>query len=390
MKTLSIFGATGSIGTNTLDIVRAYPEKYDVRVLTAHSNWKKLAEQAREFTPEIVVLSNEKYLDDLKSELPGTYVKVCGGSAALLDAAEIKVDLHIAAIVGIAGLAPIFKAVNTGIDIALANKEALVCAGHLLLDSARRNNVNILPVDSEHNAIFQVFETRNRHALSKVILTASGGPFRTKTRDDLKSVTRDQALKHPNWSMGAKISIDSATMANKALEMIEAVYLFDLKPHELDVVIHPQSIIHSMVEYQDGSVLAQLGAPDMKTPIGYALNWPERGAVNSERMNFKNVLSFDFYPVDIQRFKAIKMMQNIIDGDMRCAIIFNAANEVAVEAFLEQKIAFLEIEPMIGQCLEKLAVPDIANIEDIYALDLETRSVAHNIMKVNRRIAGTG
>ncbi len=390
MKTLALFGSTGSIGTSTLDIVRARPDDFKVKALTAHSNWEKLAEQAREFSPDIVVISNEAYQAQLKEVLEGSKIEVLAGEAALIEVAKIDIDLHIAAIVGIAGLKPVFSAVKAGNDVALANKEALVCAGDLLLSEAKKNNVNILPVDSEHNAIFQVFDQNSRDSISKVILTASGGPFRTKNRADLSAVTRDQALKHPNWSMGAKISIDSATMANKALEMIEAVYLFDLRPEELEVVIHPQSLIHSMVEYKDGSVLAQMGAPDMKTPIGYALNWPSRGEVNSQRLDFTKVLNFEFYPVDYDRFHTVDLMRDIIKTDLNKAIVFNAANEIAVDAFLKQKIAFLEIEPMIQECLEHIEVLPINTIDDVFALDLETRHYAHDIVMTNRIKAGTG
>ena len=384
MKTLALFGSTGSIGTSTLDIVRARPDDFKVKALTAHSNWEKLAEQAREFSPDIVVISNEAYQAQLKEVLEGSKIEVLAGEAALIEVAKIDIDLHIAAIVGIAGLKPVFSAVKAGNDVALANKEALVCAGDLLLSEAKKNNVNILPVDSEHNAIFQVFDQNSRDSISKVILTASGGPFRTKNRADLSAVTRDQALKHPNWSMGAKISIDSATMANKALEMIEAVYLFDLRPEELEVVIHPQSLIHSMVEYKDGSVLAQMGAPDMKTPIGYALNWPSRGEVNSQRLDFTKVLNFEFYPVDYDRFHTVDLMRDIIKTDL------NKAIEIAVDAFLKQKIAFLEIEPMIQECLEHIEVLPINTIDDVFALDLETRHYAHDIVMTNRIKAGTG
>lgn len=390
MKTLAIFGATGSIGDSTLEIISSQPDRFDIKVLTAHSNWEKLAKIARKFQPETVVLADEDHFPKLQDALKDTSINVLAGKDALNDAAQIDVDLHIAAIVGIAGLEPIFAAVGAGNNIALANKEALVCAGHLLLAEAQKYNVDILPVDSEHNAIFQVFENENRPALSKVILTASGGPFRTKTRAELRSVSRDQALKHPNWSMGAKISIDSATMANKSLEMLEAVYLFNLKPHELEVVIHPQSIIHSMVEYTDGSVLAQLGAPDMKTPIGYALNWPNRADIPSNRLSFAEAMNFDFYPMDEDRFLTVKMMREIIRTDLQRGIIFNAANEIAVDAFLKQKIAFLEIEPMIQTCLERVDMPKIGNIEDVLALDLETRAIAHDIIKDNRQTAGLG
>jgi|AntRauTorcE11897_2_1112592.scaffolds.fasta_scaffold00827_13 1-deoxy-D-xylulose-5-phosphate reductoisomerase len=380
-KTVSIFGSTGSVGQNTVTLITDQPERFDVRVLTARSNWQKLAAQARALKPEMVVIADNRYYDDLKDALAGTNIEIAAGEAAVVEAASRPVDLHVAAIVGIAGLKPVLAAVEAGCDIALANKESLVCGGMLLMDTVRRAGVRLLPVDSEHNAIYQVLDPAHRPALSKVILTASGGPFRDLSRQDLKSVSLEQALKHPNWSMGAKISIDSATMANKALEMIEACYLFDLAPEELAVVIHPQSLIHSMVEYQDGSVLAQLGAADMKIPIGYCLNYPDRHQMNSERLDFTQPQNMSFSPVDKQRFVLVEVMEDIIRTNKDRAIVFNAANEVIVENFLNHKIAFSEIDSMIELVSRQVFVPEITRIEDVYMLDLETRHVTYDIIK---------
>lgn len=380
-KTISIFGSTGSIGENTVSLITDQPERFKVRVLTARSNWQKLAQQAKLLRPEIVVIADNRYYDDLKEALATTDIEIAAGEAAVVDAASRPVDLHVAAIVGIAGLKPVLTAVEAGCDIALANKESLVCGGMLLMEAVKRAGVRLLPVDSEHNAIFQVLDPAHRAALSKVILTASGGPFRDLSREDLKTVSVEQALKHPNWSMGAKISIDSATMANKALEMIEACYLFDLTPEELTVVIHPQSLIHSMVEYQDGSVLAQMGAADMRTPIGYCLNYPDRAAVKSERLDFTQPQNMSFYPVETKRFTLVGVMEDIIRTNKDRAIVFNAANEVIVESFLNRKIAFSEIDSMIELVLRQVFVPEITKIEDVYMLDLETRHVTYDIIK---------
>lgn len=386
-KTLALFGSTGSVGKNAVALVLDQPEKFDVRVLTARSNWEDLARQARALKPEIVVIADKRYYKQLKEALAGEQIEVAAGEAAVTDAAARPVDLHLAAIVGIAGLKPVLKAVEAGCDIALANKESLVCAGGLLMAAVKKAGVRLLPVDSEHNAIFQVFDPAQRAGISKVILTASGGPFRAYSREDIETVTIEQALKHPNWSMGAKISIDSATMANKALEMMEACYLFDLKPDELDVVLHPQSLIHSMVEYKDGSVLAQMGAPDMKTPIGYCLHYPERGEVQSQRLDFTKPQDFSFYPIDKQRFLLVEVMEDIIRTEKNRAIVFNAANEVMVEAFLNGKIAFSKIDRMIELVLRHVLVPEITKIEDVYMLDLETRHITHDIIKNTHKVS---
>ena len=384
MKRLSIFGATGSIGTSSLDIVRFQPDLFQIEVLTGHSRWEALCDLALEFHPNVVVIGKPEFYADVKTRLDKTGIIVLAGEEGLVEAAELPCDIHIAAIVGLAGLAPTFHAVKKGYTIALANKEALVCAGDLLLHEAKVSNCTILPVDSEHNAIFQVLENKNRSAVERVILTASGGPFRTRTRESLQDVQVSDALKHPNWSMGAKISIDSATMANKALEMVEAVYLFNLEPKELDVVIHPQSIVHSMVEYCDGSILAQMGAHDMRTAIGYALNWPDRKAIGGKRLDLLQCGELSFHDVDTQRFPAIRMMREIIRTDLRHGIVFNAANEIAVEAFLKQKIAFLSIEAIIGRCLDAIVPDQVKALKDVYALDLETRRFADDIIKSER------
>ena len=380
-KSIALFGATGSVGSSVIDIVRADRDRFDLTVLTAASNWKKLATLALEFLPRYVVIADERYYEKLSEALSGSGIDILTGEDGLITAAQIPVDLHVASIVGIAGLLPTYKAVECGYTVALANKEALVCAGSLMMQAAQRSGATILPLDSEHNAIFQSLEFDNKSAVSKIILTASGGPFREKSREDLLNVTVAEALAHPNWDMGAKISIDSATMANKALEVAEAYHLFNQPAENIEVVIHPQSIVHSMVEYSDGSVLAQMGAPDMRTPVAYCLNWPKRHKANTDRLDFSAAFNLDFYPPDLERFRMLGIMLDILNKNSTLGVNFNAANEVAVEAFLSEKIAFVDIEHTVSKVLENTNDPQITNIEDVLTLDLETRRIAYDIIK---------
>ena len=387
-KNIAIFGATGSVGGSVIDIVKQSPERFNVEVLTASSNWKALAKLALELGPKSVVIADERFYPELSDALQGRGIDILTGEDGLVTAAQYPVDLHVAAIVGIAGLMPTYKAIECGYTIALANKEALVCAGQLMMDAAKRSDATILPLDSEHNAIFQSLEYDNRSAVSKIILTASGGPFRDKTREDLANVTVAEALAHPNWDMGPKISIDSATMANKALEVAEAHHLFNVPADKIEVVIHPQSIVHSMVEYVDGSILAQMGAPDMRTPVAHCLNWPKRFPANTDKLDFKKVIDLQFRPVDFGRFKMLGIMFEIIKNNSLMSVVFNAANEAAVEAFLSKKIEFLGIEDVVEHVLSKAPVVSILNIEDVFALDLETRRIAYDIIKtVNKDAA---
>lgn len=381
MKSLAIFGATGSVGDSVIDIVKQFPEKFDVKVLTASKNWEKLAQLAHDLKPEHVVIADETFYPMLRDALAGVPVNILTGDDGLVTAAQMPVDLHVAAIVGIAGLRPTYEAVKCGYNIALANKESLVCAGSFIKEAARVSGAEILPMDSEHNAIFQVLEPENRSRLSRIILTASGGPFRERSRAELADVTVKQALAHPNWEMGAKISIDSATMANKALEVAEAYHLFDLQPDQIDVVIHPQSVVHSMVEYQDGSILAQMGASDMRVPVGYCLFWPERGVFRSDKLDLQSRLDLHFSSIDFERFSMVKVVFDILNDNKDKMIVFNASNEVCVEAFLQQKIGFLDIEYIVQSCVEKINVLDISSLEDVFALDLETRQFAYDIIK---------
>lgn len=369
MRRISILGSTGSVGTSTIKVIQAQKEQYDVQVLTANSNVNLLAEQAKALNARHAVIADETHYDALKSALSGTNIKVSAGQAALNEAASIPSDWIMAAIVGMAGLKPLMVALEQGTTVAIANKEPLVAAGELVLKTAAHYGTTILPIDSEHNAVFQVFEKDNKAAIERIILTASGGPFRTKPRDELRDVTPDQALAHPNWSMGHKISIDSATMMNKALEIIEAHYLFNLPAGQIDVLVHPQSVIHSMVEYQDGSILAQMGAADMCTPITNALGWPKRLKTPGQRLDFKTINRFDFEAVDDQRFPAIQTAYDCLKSGQAACIAMNAANEVAVAAFLNHKIAFLDIHSTVLEVLTFNRPSTLSSLDDIVAFD---------------------
>lgn len=373
-KSITIFGATGSVGSSTLSLVREHPDSFTPHALTAHRDYQGLAKLAREFKPAHAVIADEAFYTPLSEALAGTGIKVAAGAQALIDIAGQKVDLIVAAIVGVAGLAPVWKAVEAGQTIALANKEALVSAGHLIMPAARKSGANLLPIDSEHNAIFQCLMHESHEHIERIILTASGGPFREMTLAEMQQVTIEQALQHPNWSMGPKITIDSATMMNKGLELIEAAWLFDEGAKKLDAIIHPQSTLHGLVGFKDGSWLAHLGIADMRVPISYALGWPERLAWQAQPLDFGSALKLDFAPVDETKFPCFQLAKQVMAGAPEQAIILNAANEVAVAKFLNGDIGFCDIAGHVRATLEAGDYGIIADsFEAILALDREIR-----------------
>lgn len=381
MKTVSILGASGSIGQSTLDLVKREPEAYQVLALTANSDVDGLAAAARVTNAQLAVIADESRYEALRAALAGTKTDVAAGPQALVDAARLQADWTMAAIVGCAGLAPTLAALETGKTVALANKEALVSAGDLMLAVARRTGATLLPTDSEHNAVFQCLDQSAPKGVAKIILTASGGPFRTWSSAEMKAAKPEQALKHPNWSMGAKITIDSATMFNKGLELIEAHYLFDMPAERLEVIFHPQSVIHSMVEYIDGSVLAQLGSPDMRIPIAHCLAWPGRIDTPVARLNLAQIARLDFEAPDEERFPALRLAREaMVSGGAKPAIL-NASNEIAVAAFLERRIAFTDIAEIVESVLHAYYPPAPSAISDVLEIDGEARRLAARQME---------
>lgn len=381
-KRIAIFGSTGSIGTQALEVIRSHANLFEVEILTAQTNSELLVVQAQEFLPNAVVIGDETKYEAVKAALAGTDVKVFAGEQSLEEVADFdSYDIMLAAIVGFAGLKPTLKAVQKGKIIALANKETLVVAGDIVMQQAVENRAPIIPVDSEHSAIFQCLVGEARNPIEKVILTASGGPFLGKKPNFLVNVKRDHALQHPNWSMGAKISIDSATLMNKGLEMIEAKWLFNLQPEQVEVLVHPQSIIHSMVQFEDGSIKAQMGLPDMKLPIQYALGFPNRLPCNYERLNFRKYPSLSFEEPDIKTFRNLGLAMEAMKkgGNMPC--ILNAANEVAVWAFLKNRIGFLDITAVVEKTMEKINFVATPTLEEYFDSDGEARNFAASIMK---------
>ncbi|MGI5974461.1 MAG: 1-deoxy-D-xylulose-5-phosphate reductoisomerase [Paludibacter sp.] len=373
-KNIAILGSTGSIGTQALEVVAANPSLFDVYALTAGNNIDLLIQQTRQFLPEIVVIGNEKHYLDLKEALSDIPVKVFAGLDAIVQVAEMEpIDILLTAMVGYAGLEPTISAAKAGKRIALANKETLVVAGDLINDLCREYGTSIIPVDSEHSAIFQCLAGESTDSIEKLILTASGGPFRTFNLNALKEVTPAQALKHPNWDMGAKITVDSATMMNKGFEVIEAKWLFGVQPERIEVIVHPQSIIHSMVQFVDGSIKAQMGLPDMKLPIQYAFTYPERVQTNFPRMDFNLYPHFTFEKPDLERFRNLGFAYKAIEegGNMPC--ILNAANEVVVEAFLKSQIGFLEMSDVIEFVMSNMVFIRKPTYEDYVKTDEEAR-----------------
>ena len=378
-KQIAILGSPGSIGTQALKVIEEHPDLYEAYALTANNQVELLAEQARKFMPAAVVIANEaKYLQ-LKEMLADLPIQVYAGADALCEIVEAKpIDVVLASMVGYAGLRPTMNAIRAGKAIALANKETLVVAGELINALAQQYKTPILPVDSEHSAIFQCLEPNN--ALEKVILTASGGPFRKFTMEQLQHVTKEQALKHPNWEMGAKITIDSATMMNKGFEVIEAKWLFGVRPDQIEVVVHPQSIIHSMVQYEDGAVKAQLGMPDMRLPIQYAFSYPQRIKASFDRLDFSKMSELTFEQPDTNRFRCLALAYEALNRGGNMACIVNAANEVVVSAFLKDRISFLRMSEVIEQSMAKVSFIQTPTYEDYVATDAEARRVAESLI----------
>ncbi|MHA1599938.1 MAG: 1-deoxy-D-xylulose-5-phosphate reductoisomerase [Alphaproteobacteria bacterium] len=385
-RRVTVLGSTGSVGQNTLDIINRNLDLFQVEALTANSQVERLAAQAKQVGARLAVVADESCYADLKEALSGTRIEVAAGHAAVTEAAARPADWVMAAIVGAAGLESTLAAVRRGAVVALANKETLVCAGPLMTAEVRRSQATLLPVDSEHNAIFQVLDAERPSGVDRIILTASGGPFRTMSREAMADVTPAQAVAHPNWDMGAKISIDSATMMNKGLEIIEAQHLFDLSAERIDVMVHPQSVIHSMVAYVDGSVLAQLGQPDMRTPIAYTLAWPARMAVPVERLDLVAVGQLTFEAPDPVRFPALRLAREALQAGGSAPTILNAANEIAVRAFLEGGIGFLDIARVVEDTLQDLPASPLKSLDDVGSVDREARAVASRwISRLGRR-----
>lgn len=372
MKKIAILGSTGSIGTQTLDIVRDNPD-LEVVGLAAGSNIELIEKQVREFKPRLVSLQSEKACEELKIRLADMDVEIIPGMEGLIAIAEMEEsEILVTAIVGMIGIRPTIAAINKGKDIALANKETLVTAGHIIMKLAAEKGVSILPVDSEHSAIFQSIHGENKDRISKLIITASGGPFRGKSKEELKNVSLEDALKHPNWSMGSKITIDSSTLVNKGLEVMEAKWLFDMDLDKIQVVVHPQSIIHSMVEFVDGGIMAQLGAPDMRLPIQYALFYPDRRPMSGKRVDFYELGSITFEKPDMDTFKGLRLAMRAAKAGGSMPTVFNAANEKAVSLFLNKKIRFLEIVEIIERCMDAHKIIENPDIDSILATEQET------------------
>ena len=382
MKRLSLLGSTGSIGTNVLNIVRQFPDRYQLVGLAAGRNIERLRDQIVEFQPAIVSVIDEEHAKQLQRTLAGEYRgKICYGVAGCQEVAGYPTaDMTISAMVGAAGLLPTLSAIEAGKDVGLANKETLVVAGRLVMEKVKEFGVKLLPIDSEHSAVFQSLEAGRREDVEKVILTASGGPFVHKSSAELQSVTREQALNHPNWSMGPKITIDSATLMNKGLEVIEARWLFDIPPDAIEVVVHPQSIIHSLVQYQDGSVVAQLGIPDMRIPIGYALSYPERMPLELPPLNLSQCGNLEFIEPDYQRFPALRLAFEALHQGGVASAVLNAANEVAVEAFLNQKISFPRIAAIVEQTMQDVQGGNDREINDLLEADSSARRIALDLL----------
>ncbi|HLU84002.1 MAG TPA: 1-deoxy-D-xylulose-5-phosphate reductoisomerase [Vicingaceae bacterium] len=381
MKKIAILGATGSIGTQALEVIEEHSDKFQVEVLTANGNADLLIQQAIKFKPNVVVIADKTQYKKVEEALWQHDIKTYAGEEALAQVVQMdSIDVVLTALVGYSGLLPTINAIKAKKTIALANKETLVVAGELIIKLAQENQVAILPVDSEHSAIFQCLVGEFNNKIEKIYLTASGGPFRGKTREELAIVTKEQALKHPNWDMGAKITIDSATLMNKGLEVIEAKWLFNLKPEQIDVIVHPQSIIHSLVQFEDGSMKAQLGLPDMKHPIQYALSFPERFSSQSKRFEFMNYPELTFEKPDTETFFNLQLAYHALEKGGNTACILNAANEIAVDAFLKDKITFLQIAEINQQCMEKANFIAHPTYEDYVATNTQARSIAKELI----------
>ena len=383
-RQIAILGSTGSIGTQALQVIEEHSDKYEVYALTANNNVDLLISQARKFVPDVVVVANEAHYTTLRDALADLPIKVYAGADALADVATAEpIDMVLASMVGYAGLRPTMNAIRAGKPIALANKETLVVAGELVTQLAIENRVPLLPVDSEHSAIFQCLAGEMNNPIEKLLLTASGGPFRTWSMKQLQHATREQALKHPNWDMGAKITIDSASMMNKGFEVIEAKWLFDVAPSQIEVVVHPQSVVHSMVQFADGSVKAQLGTPDMRLPIQYAFSYPQRLPLSTERLDFSTLSSLTFEQPDPVRFRNLALSFEALERGGNMACILNAANEVCVAAFLKERVGFLQMSDVIERTMQKVDFITTPTYEDYVATDAIARRVAEELINHN-------
>lgn len=381
-KRIAILGSTGSIGTQALEVIQTHPDYFEVEVLTAQNNADLLIAQAKKFKPNAVVIVNEDHYAKVKEALHSDDIKVFAGENALASVVQMdSIDLVLTALVGFSGLRPTIKAIEAGKNIALANKETLVVAGELITGLAKQKGVNIYPVDSEHSAIFQCIVGEFHNPIEKIILTASGGPFRGKKKDELKNVTKAQALKHPNWNMGAKVTIDSATLMNKGLEVIEAKWLFGLKAEQVEVVVHPQSIIHSMVQFRDGSIKAQLGLPDMRLPIQFAMTFPERLNSDFPRFDFSKYPSLTFEKPDRESFRNLALAFEALSRGGNTPCVLNAANEVAVAEFLNEKVGFLEMTDLVERCMEKMNFIAKPSFDDYLQTDKEARIMASELIR---------
>jgi 1-deoxy-D-xylulose-5-phosphate reductoisomerase len=378
-RTVTVLGSTGSVGTQTVELLAAAPESFQVRALVGGRNAALLAEQAVALKAGRAVIADPAQYAALRQALAGTGIDTAAGPEAVVEAAALPADWTMAAITGAAGLAPTLAAIRRGAVVALANKEALVCAGEVMLHAVRDAGATLLPVDSEHNAIFQALEHANRGAVEKIVLTASGGPFRTATRDEMAKATPDAARKHPVWSMGAKISIDSATLMNKGLELIEAARLFALDEPQIGVLVHPQSVIHGLVYYRDGSVLAQLGSPDMRIPISHTLAWPSRMTTTSPRLDLASLARLDFMEPDTEQFPALRLARDALRAGGGAPAILNAANEIAVEAFLQRRIGFLDIAGTVADVLDAMGTRPADTLDEVVALDAAARRTAERL-----------
>ncbi len=380
-RNVAILGSTGSIGTQALEVIKASPERFQVEVLTAQNNASLLIRQAQEFKPNAVVIGNEDHYKQVKEALEPLYIKVFCGESSLEEIVELdSIDIVLTAMVGFAGLKPTLRAIAAGKNIALANKETLVVAGQIITQEARKAGVNIYPVDSEHSAIFQCMSGEFHNPIEQIYLTASGGPFRGMKADSLKNVKKEDALKHPNWDMGCKITIDSASLMNKGLEVIEAKWLFALKPEQIKVIVHPQSIIHSIVQFEDGSMKAQMGLPDMKLPIQYALGYPDRIKTDFQRFNFVDYPELSFEKPDGDTFRNLNLAYSAMEKDGNMPCVLNAANEVAVSAFLKDQVGFLQMSDIIENCMEKIPFIAQPGFDDLCHTDKETRLLARELI----------
>lgn len=379
-RRVTVLGSTGSVGCNTVELIERHPEAFVVEALTANRNVELLAEQARRLNPRTAVVADAEGYKALKKALAGTEIAVAAGPEAVIEAAGGAADWVMASIVGAAGLEPTLTAVRRGATVGLANKECLVSAGDVFVKEVNASGATLLPVDSEHSAIFQVFDFNNAERVQRIILTASGGPFREFTLDQMARVSPEQAVAHPNWDMGAKISVDSATMMNKGLELIEAFHLFPVAEDQIEILVHPQSVIHSLVDYVDGSVLAQLGTPDMRTPIAYALAWPKRMAAPAPRLALDEIATLTFEAPDMERFPALKLARQALKAGGSAPTVLNAANEVAVHHFLAGKIGFLDIAGVVGETLETAPAGRLASLDDVAGADAEARRIAEELV----------